>query len=478
MLPDVNHLETDVLVLGTGGAGLAAAVAAREAGARVMVASKMGPDDPNCTVVGWGGITYATEAHADELFRQVVETGGFLNDQRLVEQFARQVPQRVAALTDLGVPLEVLDEADTRNRLGVTKIVGQGRTTGFGLTRPLRARAEALGTRFIDHLMISTLLVVQGAVVGAAGVDLRSGQFVTLAAGATIIATGGGACLWARTDNPPGTTGDGIALAYEAGAELVDLECVSFTFPRSRFEELLHSGGRDPEPFLSAGGAHYFLGGIRIDERGRATVPGLYAAGEAAGGLFGAGRLGGSALADTIVFGAIAGENAAAFATSTPRPRWDATRTDQERARLEALLSGSVPAAEVTAGLRSLMWRKCGLTKAARSLEEAREEVAELESRRADLGASSVAGLREALECGFMLTLARLIITASLRREESRGAFWRLDAPEPDNARWVRNIVLRREQGEDCLEVHTPVMARLKEPSQPRIGPGCFDYLP
>ena len=77
-----------------------------------------------------------------------------------------------------------------------------------------------------------------------------------------------------------------------------------------------------------------------------------------------------------------------------------------------------------------------------------------------------------------MLTLARLIITASLRREESRGAFWRLDAPEPDNARWVRNIVLRREQGEDCLEVHTPVMARLKEPSQPRIGPGCFDYLP
>lgn len=478
MLPDARHLETDLLVLGAGGAGLAAALAAREAGARVVVASKMGPDDPNCTVRGWGGITYATEAHAGELFRQVVETGGFLNDQRLVEEFARQVPRRVAALADLGVPLEVLDEADTRNRLGVTKIVGKGPTTGFGMTLPMRARAEALGVRFVDHLMISTLLVEQGAVAGAAGVDLNAGRFVTLSAGATLIATGGGACLWARTDNPPGTTGDGIALAYEAGAQLVDLECVSFTFPSSRFAELLHSGGRDPEAFLSSGGAHYFLGGIRIDERGRATLPGLYAAGEASGGLFGAGRLGGSALADVIVFGAIAGEEAAAFAMSHPRPQWDGAKAEQERARLEALLTGSVPAAEVTAKLRSLMWCKCGLTKTGRSLEEAREEVALLESHRAGLGAHSVAGLREALECGFMLTLARLIISASLRREESRGAFWRLDAPEPDNARWVRNIVLRGEQGEDRLEIHPPAMTRLREPTRPRIGPGCFDYLP
>ena len=240
---DELRLHTEVLVLGTGGAGLRAALAARRAGAKVLVVSKMQAEDPNCTAAAWGGTTYATPAHETELFRQVVHTGGFLSNQRLVEAFVHGVPESIANLVDCEVPLDILDHADTEGRLGVARVRGGNGPRGFGLVRPLRRRAMEAGVEFVDELMVASLLVSDGRVGGALGVQLCDGTPVVITAQAVIIACGGGACLFERTDNPPGTTGDGIALAYHAGAELVDLELVSFQFPTRRIAEAFAAPG-------------------------------------------------------------------------------------------------------------------------------------------------------------------------------------------------------------------------------------------
>ncbi len=472
-------LATDVLVLGAGGAGLRAALEAARAGARVTVVSKMDVDEPNCTVAAWGGMTYCPENCRNELFRQVVETGGFLNNQRLVEVFVRDTPARLRELSELGACLDVLDGADQAQRVGMVKIRGQGRTTGFGLTRPLRAAAAAHGVTFLDRVMVTSLVKSGARVTGALAVNLADGAILGLAAKAVVVGTGGGACLYGRTDNPAGTTADGIALAYGAGAELVDMECVSFFFPESRLPELFAVADPPAPALLEVGAAHYFLGGIRIDERCRTTVPGLFAAGEATGGLFGAARLGGTAMADTIVFGAIAGREAAAYAARR-KDRADITpeRFAEEQRFLESVCGGPGPRPEAfAANLAGIMWRDAGTMKTAASLQRAATSLSGLGAGLKP-AATGHAEVRAAIECRFMLTVARLVVAASLLREETRGCFWRLDYPRYDNDKWLVNIRLRQVRGHSLCEIRPAVMTRLTVPAATRVGAGCFPYLP
>jgi len=476
---EMLNLETDVLILGTGGAGLRAAIEAKQAGADVLVVSKMGPEDHNCTVRAWGGFSYVPDGQEEEFFRQLVETGGFLNNQRLVEVLARDTPKRLRELGEFGIEMEVLGDADKKNCLGIIKLPGQGRTTGFGMTKPLRTKAEGLGVRFMDNLMVSSLLTDAGRMAGATAALLADGRFVSIASKAVIVATGGGACIYERTDNPDGTTGDGIALAYEAGAELVDMECVSFQFPKGRVRELFDLQEVPDEGMLRLGAAHYFLGGIKIDERCRTTVEGLYAAGEVTGGVMGAARLGGSAMADIVVFGAIAGKEAAEWAKDSGRTKPDADHIHEERLRLDSMLSDKGDkAADVAGKLRAIMWRNCGTMKTRRTLLATEEELGRLETVRRRLHVESPTGLREAIECSNMLTVAKLICKASLIREETRGCFWRLEFPQPDNANWLKNIHMWQANGEWRCEVRPAVMTRLTSPTKPRIGAGCFGYLP
>jgi succinate dehydrogenase/fumarate reductase flavoprotein subunit len=475
----VQRLKTDVLILGAAGAALRAAIEARRAGAEVLVLSKMGKEDLNCTVRAWGGFTYAPESAVDDLFRQVVETGGFLGNQRVVEVFARQVPARIRELSEFGVEMKLWGDNPDPDRLGIIKLTSMGVTAGYGMTRPMRAMAEEMGARFLDNVMVSSLLTGGGRVAGAVGVQLTDGKVVAVAAKAVVLATGGGACLYERTDNPPGTTADGMALAYDAGVELVDLEPVSFQFPAKRVPEVFALKEAPEEKLLTVGAAHFFVGGVKIDERSRTDLAGLYACGEVSGGLFGAARLGGSALAEVVVFGAIAGGEAAAWTKDKPVPDLDAARIEEERRRLDAMLTGEgTPVDRVSSQLRSDMWRWCGTMKTRRSLETALAEIEKLEALRPKISVDSVARLREGVECGNMLTVAKLIATASLLREESRGNFWRIDFPRPDNANWIKNIYLRKVSGQLRHDIRPAVLTRLISPTPPRIGAGCFSYLP
>lgn len=472
-----QELRTDVLVVGAGGAGLCAALAARQSGADVLLLSKMGSAAPSCTVRAWGGFTYAPPEQEEELFRQVVETGGYLNDQRLVEVFAAAAPRGIPKLSQYGVRLQVLDQADARGCLGLTKIPGEGRTTGAGLTEPLRTAALAAGVRFRYETMACCLASAEGRIAGVVAIDLREQRLLSVSAGAVVLATGGGACMYERTDNPDGTTGDGMALAYAAGAALVDMECVSFQFPASRLPELLAAGGSAGDDFLALGTAHYFLGGVRVDECCRASVPGLYAAGETAGGLFGAGRLGGTALADVVLFGAVAGEQSAAWARAHGLVAIPPAVVSDEDERVGRLLRGDgVSADGIASRLRALMWNGCGTMKTASSLRSTADGIRELALSAAELRAVSAAGLREVVECRNMLVVAALVCKSSTLREETRGCFWRLDFPEPDNTNWVRNIHLWQEDGADRVAVKPVAMTRLCSPTPPRVGAGCFGY--
>ena len=184
-------------------------------------------------------------------------------------------------------------------------------------------------------------------------------------------------------------------------------------------------------------------------------------------------------MTDLIVFGPLAGREAAAYAAARDTPEPDPECMTAERRRIAALLAGEgLPAGECTSRLAGTLWRHCGTVKDAASLTQALEELGEREAEMAGMRAEGVDGLRQALEARLMLPLARLITAASLRREESRGCFWRADFPEPDNARWVANVCQRRVGGEDRLEIRPALMTRLCTPGQPRIAPGCFAYLP
>jgi len=473
-----QNIDTDVLVIGGAGAGLRAAVAAAEQGVNVVLASKFPAGGTSNTSIIAGWFTRATEKSEEELFYQVVYTGGFLNNQRLVDVFAKGVITRMPELTEYGVDLFATDASERVDKPGhfqVRKIEGKPR--GYGLTQPLRDVAEKLGVQILDNVMVTELLTKDNAVVGATAVDVENEIFLAIGATSTILATGGGAGVYERNDNAEGTTGDGFSLAFRAGAELVDIECISFNIPRSRLEELFSLTNPPSEELLQTGTCHYFLGGVKIDEQARSSVEGLYAAGEVTGGLLGAARLGGSAMADTIVFGVIAGENAAERAKSIPTPSSDATQIEAEAKWIESIFNtGNVSPEKLVGEIKSTLWRYAGTMKTGSTLKKASEQLETSAQSLNAMRADNMADARTALEVRNMLDLGRLIVTASEIRKETRGCYWRIDYPEPDNENWLKNITVWKDGEAIKTKVQNAIMTKLTTPTEPPIGPGCFGY--
>ncbi len=468
--------ECDVLIVGIGAAGVMAALEAAREGADVCVISKMPNRAPNCTTRAFGDLTYSTDETTDELFSQVVETGGFLNDQQLVEAFVADVPSALARLRQVGIEFD--EPRQTSPEMpGTVHWSYRGKDAGLTMTEALREGAEELGARFFYDQMATRVLTDGERAVGLATINLREQALAAWQAKSIVIASGGGARAYPRTDNPPGATGDGIVLAYEAGAELVDLECVSFQFPKQRVAEVFAAPEVPYEPLLGLGHAHYFLGGIRIGESGETTLPGLYAAGEVTGGLFGAARLGGSALADTVVFGARAGRAAALAARETETPNLDEEELAEEAQCLERLATGTARPAELAEETRELLWRYCGTMKTAETLDTAVKELGALAEPMEDLGATNGEELREAIEARNIHRLGELLARASLLREETRGCYWRVDHPQPDNEGQLRNIIIHKVEDGPELRTEPTVTTRIAQPGEPRIGPGCFGYI-
>lgn len=474
-----KKIVTDVLVIGGAGAGLMAALEARANGADVVLASKLPAGRSGCTLYNAGWITRATPASEDELFRQMVYTGGYLNNQRLVEVLIKDVVQTVQRLQEYGVPMSEQEGSspDMPGHYVLPRVPGKPR--GHGMMNPMREKAEGMGVAILDNTPISALITADNAVVGATGFDLDARQFVSISAKSTVLATGGGAYAFERNNNPSGTTGDGFSLAYRAGAELVDMELVSFNLSRDMLEMLLSSKRKLPASFLDKGMAHYFMGGVKIDEGCNSSVEGLFAAGEVTGGIFGAARLGGSAMADIIVFGARAGCSAARRAKEMDTPELNTLQIDVEREKFENMVERNVvPALDIHTQLRSALWEYMGIAKTEETLKTGLEELSQIRKDVSNLRATNSDEIRAALEASHILDLGQIIATASLIRKETRGNYWRAEYPQPDNDNWIKNIVVYKAGEEIVTRIDPVVMTRLHAPTQPPIGQGCFNYFP
>ena len=474
-----TRIDTDVLVIGGAGAGLRAAMEARAHDVDVVLASKMPVGGSGSTLHNAGWLTCSTPDSEDELFQQIVYVGGYLSDQRLVEALVKDAVHAIPQLREFGVPMSE-NEGRAPGMPGhyiLPKVPDHPR--GYVMLHPMRERSESMGINLLDNTVISALIVTDGVAVGAAGMDLDTGEFVIISAKSVVLATGGGADAFERNNNPPGTTGDGFILAYRAGAELIDIECVAFNLPSSMLKTLLQSDGKPPESLNDKGMAHYFMGGVKIDEDCRSGVDGLFAAGEVTGGVFGAARLGGSAMADIVVFGARAGRSAAQRAKNVDLSELNTAQIDDERNKFRDMMeSDGTPSPEAFARARSILWRYIGVTKTESSLESGLEILAQMKTEIPNLRARNALEVRAAVEASNILDLGQLIATASLIRKETRGNYWRADYPQPDNDNWIKNIILRKNGDEIAARIEPAVMTRLHTPTEPPIGQGCFGYFP
>ena len=219
---------------------------------------------------------------------------------------------------------------------------------------------------------------------------------------------------------------------------------------------------------------HYVMGGVRVDaETGATTVDGLFAAGEVAGGMHGANRLGGNSLSDLLVFGARAGASAAAQArTRGSEPHLDPVQVMAAMRDLAAPLEradGEDPYA-IQRDLQAMMQRLVGIFRVEADLQEAVRELAELRRRWANVrvtgGRAFNPGWDLVFELGNLLTVSEAIARLALQRTESRGAHSRLDYPETDDATWGKRNGVAAKSPDGTMTVYTTPLPEMPDELQ------------
>jgi len=456
MTVDSGH-SYDLVVVGSGIAGLFGALTAAAEG-RVLVVSK-GPIGASSSYLAQGGVAAATrpgdspELHAEDTMR----AGRGLSRTSAVAALTQEAPARIVDLIDLGVTFDDqpgLEGGHARPRVFSV----DGAATGERIARILADAVVAEPKVEVSEDELALELWLSGGRCVGLVTNRRA-----VRARAVLLATGGAAALWQQTTNPEGAIGDGLRMAYRAGAALADLEFVQFhptalagtslllsealrgagavlvdgegkrftdelaprdvvaravgardtalldlrAIDRSRFPGLMsrlaEAGYRpEDEPVPVAPAAHYMMGGIVTDLDGRTELAGLYAAGECAcTGVHGANRLASNSMLECLVFSR-RGALAAASEPALPR-------------RLDPPPPRGRPA-RVTSELRETMWRDAGLVRDEAGLER--------------LSRSSH-------------PVARLVARSALARRESRGSHSRADFPHEDPALSGLHTVLR-----------------------------------
>ena len=540
--------EHDVLIIGAGGAGLRAAIEALGQGASVGVVCKSLLGKAH-TVMAEGGIA-AAMANVDPAdnwkvhFRDTMSGGKFLNNWRMAQLHALEAPDRVRELEQWGALFDRTENGAILQRAfgGHTfkRLCHVGDRTGLELIRTLQDRGVQQGVDCYMECTVTRLLVENGRFAGAFAYWRENGRFIVFKAKAVVIATGGIGKAWTVTSNSWEYTGDGMALAYEAGAELMDMEFVQFhptgmvwppgvqgilvteavrgeggilrnklgerfmekydpkrmelstrdVVARSIYTEVREGRGTEhggayldishkpaeyvkkklpsmyhqfkeladvditKEPMEVGPTCHYMMGGIRVEaETGQSSMPGIFAAGEAAAGLHGANRLGGNSLSDLLVFGRRAGMAAAAHAKKTSYASLDNAQMQNAERELLAPFSnkGESPYA-IHRDLQTVMQSLVGIYRNAEDLERALNELQMLKARAA---AASVEGSRMynpgwhlVGELKSMLIIAEAVTKSAMARTESRGAHSRIDYPDLDKSWGQKHNIIVEERSE------------------------------
>jgi len=552
----MEEYEAEVLIIGGGVAGMMAAVGALRAGVRPLLVTK-GTYASGSSSMARGGHSIAI-GHSDpndnpDVFFEDAMKGSYgIANLRLIDIMCQESIDRTLELDAWGLGLVKLPDGRYEQKMGAyphryARLVHCGRLMGKPLMSALARKTRAAGVEPLEHVMLVDLLREGDRVVGAWGFRYRDGVPIIVRARCTVMTTGGAPQLHALNDSPPTITGDGYAMSWRAGAELIDMEFIDYQMITAAPPKLagypphssgfLNEGGyllnRDGKRFMSSYDAermerstralinravaieifegrgtenaavcidirhifekanhgasadvikafrnagvnlsaqflevtscpHTYLGGLRIDEWGRTTLPGLYAGGEAAGGIHGANRLGGMALIDSYVFGFRAGMAAACESAEVA----DAKLSHRTRESIDdafrswsARGAGHIKPQEWRDEVQKLVVASVGQVRRADRLSGALQQLDELEAAFEEVG---VAGetvrdryncLRESLETRNLIQVARMLATAALYREESRGGHYRLDFPRMDEQRFHANIVLWNERGVVCHTV-------------------------
>jgi succinate dehydrogenase/fumarate reductase flavoprotein subunit len=560
----METLETDLLILGAGGAGLCAALHAadRAPGLSITVVVKGLLGRAGCTRMVQGGYNAALtppdslEAH----FLDTLKGGGWINDQELVWVLVNEAPRRVLELeSSYGCFFDRAPDGRIHQKpfagQSHDRTIHKGDLTGIEIMNRLTEQIwRRPSIRVLEEYRAVELLQDdEGRVGGALLLNIRGGGFVLAGSRATLLAMGGGPTMYKVVACSADKSADGIALASRAGVPLRDMEMVQFhptglVIPNSLMtgalleEGLRGAGGHllngagerfmvryDPErmerstrdlvaraaltevlegrgtpnggvwidvshlgpdfversfkgmvrrcrdfgkdltrePVEVGPTAHFMMGGVVIDSHCMTAVEGLFAAGEDAGGVHGANRLGGNGVAESTVFGGIAGDRMAEWVEGRALPKVSERRAAEAIRGLTAPLSARSGADVYTlqARLRALMWERVGLIRDRAGLESALAEIEEIQEQTVTVavpgGPQYNLSWQEWLNLRSQVTAARLITRSALERKESRGSHFRKDFPVTDPA-WRSNVFVRSRDGELDVWVEPVRFTRVK----------------
>jgi fumarate reductase (CoM/CoB) subunit A len=530
----VEIIATDVLVIGSGAAGLSASVYAAESGANVLVLDKGIVSRSGSTVgslqIAATGDWSSPEDSPDQYEADILQSGRGLCEPELVRILTHEIHDRMKDLIAWGLKPDrddtggylISPTAGHRFPRSISARNGQG---GLAVLHTLLRRAKVYhkeGIQLWNDVITTRLIQSDGRMIGAIALDLVKSELYLIQARSVILATGGMGQLYPMTSNPVQVTGDGFSLALRVGAKLIDMEqvqfypvnlvtpdslkglCMSFhniaelrNANEERFmldydPENLEAATRDMLAFAIAseiragrgterGGvwldgrhsaqqiqnwfpyeyrlcrergldlsedraevapaAHFIMGGVKIDGNGASTVSGLYAAGETAGGVHGANRLGNSSVAECLVYGARVGRAAGSFATTDSSPQLHLSGAKQtfneEKERFARLKVSNSNAffrpSQVKEAVRKIMGESVGVIRTQSELEAAHSALIRWSERYEhemcikDTLMTLSREYVDYIEVGNMLMTARAICVSAMERKESRGAHQRLD---------------------------------------------------
>jgi fumarate reductase (CoM/CoB) subunit A len=211
--------------------------------------------------------------------------------------------------------------------------------------------------------------------------------------------------------------------------------------------------------FVVSPTAHFCMGGVVVDSEAETAMAGLLAAGEVCAGVHGANRLAGNALSEIFVMGEVAGANAGLRAKETALPQVPEREVRAERVRLESLFSETgEDAKEFCRSLQSIMWERGGIIRSADGLSGALDRIEELQILSSKCKAENPVQLVRRLDLHNMLRVSEMVCKAALYRAESRGAHYRSDCPQERNPEWLKNILIRKGDGQEMILEAVPTV--------------------
>jgi len=533
----------DIIIVGAGLAGLRAAVAAAEYNDKLDIAvlSKHHPLRSHSVCAQGGTAAVMREKDSFDLHAfDTVKGADYLADQDAVEFFVRRAPKEIVLTEHWGCPWSRTPDGkiDQRPFGGHTypRACFAADMTGFHEMHAIYGKATSYSNiKFYEEWFATSIIVEDNRAIGLTAIEMVTGKMEALAAKAIVMATGGHERIYEFTTFSHTTTGDGMAMAYRAGAPLEDMEFVQFhptglvpsgvlitegargeggyllnskgerfmkkyapekmelaprdVVSRAEQTEILEGrglegpygpyialdlthlgeekinerlplirdvaiklGGVDPvkEYIPIRPAAHYSMGGIKANVKAETPVAGLYAAGECSCiSVHGANRLGTNSTAECLVFGTVAGEEAAKYAAKNtlreiPKEKFSA----EEKRVFDGILGseGTERVPIIRDEMRRVMNENVWIYRRGDMLQSALKEIRGLKQRFKsikveDKGKDFNTGFLSALQLDFMLDLAEVTIVSAIPRTESRGAHSRLDYPKRDDQNWLKHTL-------------------------------------